>query len=76
MTQCKLGRLITNPDIAVKVHATALVVWLGLSVPSVLWWHSSILWVIFLSLYAIWISHLSAIQAVLADRRVKHGQEG
>lgn len=72
MTRFVASRLITDPDIAVKVHIVAFFVWVTLTVPSILWWHDSILWVIFLSLYAIWVSHLSAIQAALADRRVKH----
>lgn len=68
----RFSHLLTNPDHAVRVHLGLFVVWVALAVPSVIWWHNSILWVIFLSLYAIWVSHLSAVQAALADRRVKH----
>lgn len=64
-------RILTNPKFAVRLHLAAFVLWVVLTVPSVLWWHDSILWVIFLSLYAIWITHLSALQAALADRRIK-----
>lgn len=63
--------LLTNPDYAVKTHAIAFVFWVLMTVPAVLWWHSSILFVIFISLYAIWIAHLAGMQAALADRRVK-----
>jgi hypothetical protein len=74
-TRHKSKQLLTDPDIAVRVHIYAFGVWVVLAVPSVLWWRSSILWVIFLSLYAIWVSHLSAVQAALADRRIKHGEQ-
>jgi hypothetical protein len=68
--------LLTDPDKAVKVHASAFVFWVLMTIPSVIWWHSSILFVIFISLYAIWIAHLAGMQAALADRRVKHQNGG
>ena len=49
--------------------------WVLMTIPAVLWWHSSILFVIFISLYAIWIAHLAGMQAALADRRVKRGED-
>lgn len=63
--------LLTKPEYAVRTHATLFLFWVLMTIPSVLWWHDSILYVIFISLYAIWITHLSAMQGALADRRVK-----
>jgi hypothetical protein len=68
--------LLTKPEYAVRTHATLFFFWVLMTIPSVLWWHDSILYVIFISLYAIWVTHLSAMQGALADRRVKdEGQE-
>lgn len=64
--------LLTNPDRAVWTHGTLFVFWVLMTIPSVIWWHNSILYVIFISLYAIWVTHISALQGALADRRVKH----
>ena len=71
----KPTKLLTDPDLAVKFHAAMFVFWVLMTIPSVLWWHSSILYVIFISLYAIWEGHITALQAALGDRRVKH-EEG
>jgi hypothetical protein len=50
-----------------RVHAASTVVWLVLAVPSMLWWNSSIPYVVFLSVYAIVASHWSAWQASRAE---------
>jgi hypothetical protein len=71
----KLTDLLIDPDKAVRTHAILFVFWMLMTVPSVLWWHDSILYVIFISLYAIWTTHLAGMQAALADRRVKRGHE-
>lgn len=71
----RFADLLVNPDNAVRVHASLFVFWVFMTVPAVLWWHSSILFVIFISLYAIWIAHLAGMQAALADRRVKRQDE-
>jgi hypothetical protein len=69
----KPWRLFTDPDKAIWTHGILFVFWVAMTIPSVLWWHDSILYVIFISLYAIWVTHVSALQAALADRRIKHG---
>lgn len=35
-----------------KAHLAAAAVWTVLVIPTLLWWHDSILWVAFMSLYA------------------------
>lgn len=71
----KLTGLLTNPDHAVRVHGSAFVFWVLMTIPAVVWWRSSILFVIFISLYAIWVAHLAGMQGALADRRVKRQDE-
>jgi hypothetical protein len=56
---------------AVRFHATAAVVWVGLILPTLLWWHSSILWVAFMSLYANIAAHAAAWQGARAERMIK-----
>lgn len=67
----KLTHLLTDPEFAVRVHGSLFGFWVLMTVPAVVWWHSSLLFVIFISLYAIWVSHLAALQGALADRRIK-----
>lgn len=50
-----------------RFHAVATVAWLVLTVPSVLWWKNSILWVILLSVWANVASHFGAWQAARAE---------
>lgn len=45
------------------LHAAAVVVWLLLAIPTMLWWRSSVTWIVWMSLYAIVASHASAWQA-------------
>jgi hypothetical protein len=50
-----------------RTHATLAVVWLLLVIPSWFVWRNSIFWVIFISLYANFVSHWGAWQAVRAE---------
>lgn len=50
-----------------RFHAAATVAWLVLTVPSILWWKDSILWVIILSVWANVASHFGAWQAARAE---------
>lgn len=50
-----------------RAHLTMACVWLVLSVPTVMWWRDSVLWVAFLSLYANFASEISAYQASRAE---------
>ncbi len=45
------------------IHVVLAVVWAALIVPTLLWWHDSILWVLVISLYANVVGHLSAVEA-------------
>jgi hypothetical protein len=49
-----------------QVHLFAAIVWVLLIIPTLIWWRDSILWVAFMSLYAIVVSHWSAYEAAKA----------
>lgn len=51
-----------------RFHAVMTLVWLVLAVPSLIWWKSSILWVILLSVYANFIGSFGAWQAARAEQ--------
>lgn len=50
-----------------RFHAVMTLVWLILVVPSVLWWKTSILWIIILSVWANVASHFGAWQGARAE---------
>jgi len=50
-----------------RFHAAATLVWLALSVPSMIWWRDSIPYLIFLSVYAIVAAHAAAWQGTRAE---------
>jgi hypothetical protein len=56
-----------------RPHLAAALVWAALAVPTVLVWHDSILWVAFMSIYAIVVSHLAADEADRAKRAAEDG---
>lgn len=51
-----------------KFHLTLALVWAMLTIPTLLWWKNSILWVSLMSIYAIVISHLAAYSAAHAEK--------
>lgn len=54
-----------------RFHLTMTAAWASLAIPTVILWHSSILWVAFMSLYANMIGHWSAYQAVRAEKEAE-----
>lgn len=50
-----------------RVHAIATPIWFLLIIPTVLWWHDSVLWVGLISCYANAVGHFSAWQASRAE---------
>ena len=49
------------------LHLTAAVIWGIISIPTVLWWKESVLWVALVSCYANTIAHLAAYDAARAE---------
>lgn len=50
-------------------HAIMIVVWILLIIPTIVIWAQSILWVAFMSVYAIIMAHWSAYQAARAEKK-------
>lgn len=53
-------------------HLIMTLIWVVLAVPTVLVWNQSILWIGFMSVYAIIISHWTSHQAWKAERAAKN----
>lgn len=49
-----------------RIHAILTLLWVCLILPTIIWWHSSILWVALMSVYAVISTHWSAWEAAKA----------
>lgn len=67
--------LSANPKIAEYGHITLAIVWLLLLIPTVIWWNASILWVAFMSVYAIVAQHATGYSAARGARKAKESQD-
>ncbi|HBZ8314177.1 TPA: hypothetical protein NQO81_002398 [Klebsiella pneumoniae] len=56
-----------TPVFIKRCHLVAAVMWVGLAIPSLIWWKDSVLWVILISIYANIVGHLSGYSAARAD---------
>jgi hypothetical protein len=54
-----------------RFHKTMMAIWAVALIPTLIWWKDSILWVAFMSLYANFVGHLSALDAARAERQAK-----
>lgn len=52
----------------VTFHKVAVGIWIILTIPTVLWWKESILWVAMMSIWANVAAHWSAFQAAHAEQ--------
>ncbi|HUR18881.1 MAG TPA: hypothetical protein VMZ51_08110 [Acidimicrobiales bacterium] len=59
-----------------RFHAAMVGVWAALIVPSILFWRESVLWVIFLSLWANLATHWGAWQSSRAETAATETNEG
>ncbi|MFK3712734.1 MULTISPECIES: monooxygenase [Leclercia] len=57
-----------NAKSLAKFHLILALVWAMLTIPTLLWWKNSILWVSLMSIYAIVVSHLAAYSAAHAEK--------
>ena len=72
----KLFEFLGNhPKIAEKGHLILIVVWVLLLIPTVVWWSQSILWVAFMSVYAIIAQHATGYSAARGARKTKENQK-
>ena len=54
-----------------KFHLIAAAAWAALTLPTLIWWTESILWVSLMSIYAIVVAHLAAYSAAHAEKEQK-----
>lgn len=59
----KIADKFSDPEFAKKLHGRSLIVWLIFSFPAAYFFKDSVPFVVWLSLYAIVVSHWSAWQA-------------
>lgn len=52
-------------------HLVLAAGWALLAIPTLLWWHDSVLWVAFCSLYANAVTHVTASASAGAEKAVK-----
>lgn len=64
-----------EPEFQAKFHATMTVFWVIMVIPALLLWKESILFVIFISLWANVASHWASFQAAHGEKRVKEQDE-
>ncbi|EOH3029240.1 hypothetical protein [Klebsiella pneumoniae] len=64
-----------TPVFIKRCHLVAAVMWVGLAVPSLIWWKDSVLWVILISIYANIVGHLSGYSAARADQAAEESED-
>lgn len=61
-------KLLEQPRFLRRFHGVAVIVWILLLAPTLLWWKESVLWVALMSIWANVASHWSAWQASRAEQ--------
>ncbi|UDL16805.1 hypothetical protein SEA_ATUIN_134 [Arthrobacter phage Atuin] len=69
----QLRNLLEDPKFTTEFHKWATIVWIGLLIPSILFWSELLLWVVLMSVWANIAGHWSAYQASRAE--LKQDQE-
>ncbi|HDH1372144.1 TPA: hypothetical protein PIT97_000726 [Klebsiella quasipneumoniae subsp. similipneumoniae] len=64
-----------TPVFIKRCHLVAAVTWVGLAIPSLIWWKDSVLWVILISIYANIVGHLSGYSAARADQAAEENED-
>ncbi|EPJ8156023.1 hypothetical protein [Klebsiella pneumoniae] len=64
-----------TPVFIKRCHLVAAVMWVGLALPSLIWWKDSVLWVILISIYANIVGHLSGYSAARADQAAEESED-
>lgn len=71
-----LWRAWVNPETHAKLHLILAIFWLVMIIPTLLWWTSSVPYLVAISLYAIIIGHFSSYEATRAEIITKKQIEG
>lgn len=64
-----------TPVFIKRCHLVAAVMWVGLAIPSLIWWKDSVLWVILISIYANIVGHLSGYSPARADQAAEESED-
>ena len=64
----RLQDRLDDVDLLRRIHGWAVIVWLLLAIPSVLLWRNSVPYLVFVSVYALVVSHWSAWGAPRAEQ--------
>ncbi|HHC3933131.1 TPA: hypothetical protein ACN69F_001109 [Klebsiella pneumoniae] len=64
-----------TPVFIKRCHLVAAVMWVGLAIPSLIWWKDSVLWVILISIYANIVGHLSGYSTARADQAAEESED-
>ncbi|MGK1611005.1 hypothetical protein ACRE9X_05970 [Klebsiella pneumoniae] len=64
-----------TPVFIKRCHLVAAVMWVGLAIPSLIWWKDSVLWVILISIYANIVGHISGYSAARADQAAEESED-
>ncbi|HBR2869493.1 TPA: hypothetical protein ACXRYH_002203 [Klebsiella pneumoniae] len=64
-----------TPVFIKRCHLVAAFMWVGLAIPSLIWWKDSVLWVILISIYANIVGHLSGYSAARADQAAEESED-
>ncbi|HBR4891418.1 TPA: hypothetical protein L9X01_003246 [Klebsiella pneumoniae] len=64
-----------TPVFIKRCRLVAAVMWVGLAIPSLIWWKDSVLWVILISIYANIVGHLSGYSAARADQAAEESED-
>lgn len=64
-----------TPVFIKRCHLVPAVMWVGLAIPSLIWWKDSVLWVILISIYANIVGHLSGYSAARADQAAEESED-
>ncbi|EOV1277619.1 TPA: hypothetical protein RFM56_000310 [Klebsiella pneumoniae subsp. pneumoniae] len=64
-----------TPVFIKRCHLVAAVMWVGLAIPSLIWWKDSVLWVILISIYANIVGHLSGYSVARADQAAEESED-
>ena len=71
-----IRRFLDNPENRAKLHIYLALFWMVMIVPTLLWWTSSVPYLVALSLYAIITGHISSSEANKAELITKKQIEG
>lgn len=66
----------TRSERLARFNLTMTIIWVGLLVPSLLWWKNSLVWIVLMSAYANIVGHWSAYQGSRASVKVEQNGNG